>query len=345
MKKAKVLHAEELSSFCMELSLLLHAGYPMAEGLHLLGEETQHPVFADLCQHMDEGRALSAALRETGAFSDYFCHMVETGEMTGRLEETFRSLSAYYEYTRQLTRRIRSAVLYPAMLLSLMLLVIAVLLTKVLPVFNEVFQQLGGQMTGLGGGLLRFGESLDTALPWLGALVLLLALFLVAVTVLPAWRAWLLHVWERFFGNRGIARKISISRFAAALTMGLSSGLPIEESLRSATTLQNENVGLRRQMEHCLSCQEEGKSLADALQEAKLFPTRYCRMLSLGLHSGAVDTVMEEISRRMKDEAEEAMDSLVSRVEPSMVLITSVLVGVILLSVMLPLMNIMSAIG
>lgn len=345
MKNVKAWAPAELSSFCMELSLLLHAGYPLAEGLHLLREESKDPVLAQLCTHMDHGASLSAALRETGAFPDYLCSMAETGELTGRLEQTFASLSSYYERKRTLARRIRGAVLYPTILLTLMLVVIAVLLTKVLPVFNDVFEQLGGQMTGLAGGLLAFGEGLDAALPWLGMLLLILVFIFGLGLIRPEWRARLLRTWERYFGDGGIARKIASSHFAAALTMGLQSGLSVEESLRRAIAFQQKNESLRRRMELCLQRQEEGRSLSDALLEAQLLPPHYCRMLSLALRSGTADSVMEEIARRMEEDAEEAIDAMVSRVEPSLVLLSSVLVGILLLSVMLPLMNIMSAIG
>lgn len=345
MKNVKAWAPAELSSFCMELSLLLHAGYPLAEGLHLLREESKDPVLTQLCTRMDDGAPLSVALRETGAFPDYLCSMAETGELTGRLEQTFSSLSSYYERRRKLALRIRGAVLYPTILLTLMLVVIVVLLTKVLPVFNDVFEQLGGQMTGLAGGLLAFGEGLDAALPWLGILLLVLVFVFGFALVRPSFRARLLRVWERYFGDGGLSRKIASSRFAAALTMGLQTGLTVEESLRRAIAFHQENASLRRRMELCLRRQEEGRSLSDALLEAELLPPHYCRMLSLALRSGATDSVMEEVARRMEEDAEEAIDAMVSRVEPSLVLLSSVLVGILLLSVMLPLMNIMSAIG
>lgn len=345
MKNVKAWAPAELSSFCMELSLLLHAGYPLAEGLHLLREESKDPVLTQLCTRMDDGAPLSVALGETGAFPDYLCSMAETGELTGRLEQTFSSLSSYYERRRKLALRIRGAVLYPTILLTLMLVVIVVLLTKVLPVFNDVFEQLGGQMTGLAGGLLAFGEGLDAALPWLGILLLVLVFVFGFALVRPSFRARLLRVWERYFGDGGLSRKIASSRFAAALTMGLQTGLTVEESLRRAIAFHQENASLRRRMELCLRRQEEGLSLSDALLEAELLPPHYCRMLSLALRSGATDSVMEEVARRMEEDAEEAIDAMVSRVEPSLVLLSSVLVGILLLSVMLPLMNIMSAIG
>lgn len=335
----------ELSAFCLELALLLHAGYPMAEGLHLLYEESGSPMLSKLCNRMDEGSSLAGALRESGAFPDYLCHMAETGERTGRAEAAFRSLSAYYENRRQLGKRIRSALLYPAVLLLLMLLVIVVLLAKVLPVFDEVFRQLGGSMTGLAGGMLCFGQMLDGALPILAVLMLMMVGVIAAVVASDSLRQFFLRSWQRRFGDRGIGESVAASRFAAALSMGLMSGLPLEEALRAAAVFHDENPVLRRRMEDCIARLERGGGLAEALRESHVLPAAYCRMLALGIRSGSGDTVMEEISRRMESDAADAIETLVSRVEPTMVLLTSLMVGVILLSVMLPLMNIMSAIG
>jgi len=343
--RKKILTAAELSTFSMELTLLIHAGYPMTEGLHLLYEESGSPVQAELCRRMDEGASLSGALRESGVFPDYLCHMAETGERTGRSEEAFRSLSAYYENRRQLGQRIRSALLYPAVLLLLMLLVIVVLLAKVLPVFDEVFRQLGGSMTGLAGGMLHFGQMLDGALPILAVLLLVIVGVMAAIAASASLREGFLRIGQRHFGDRGIGEKVAASRFAAALTMGLMSGLPLEEALRSAAAFHDANPVLRRRMDDCISRLEVGGGLAEALRESCVLPAAYCRMLALGIRSGSGDTVMQEISRRMESDAEDAIETLVSRVEPTMVLLTSLMVGAILLSVMLPLMNIMSAIG
>lgn len=343
--KAKRLSTEELSVLCMELSMLLHAAYPVAEGLHLLYEETKHPTLGQLCERLDEGDALSVALRSTAVFPEYLCHMVETGELTGRLEETFHALSLYYENRRQLSRSIRAALLYPSILLLLVGVVLVVLLAKVLPVFDEVFRQLGGSMTGLAGGLLQFGQAIDAAMPVL--LLALLVVFLLAavVALTQKLRTGLAAFWQRHFGDKGLGKKIFSSRFSSALSMGMMSGLPIEESLRIAAEMHRENPRLSQRLDDCLRRLEEGEGLAEALQAAEIMPPVYCRMLALGIRSGTGDEMISEISRRMEEDAQSGIDALVSRIEPSMVLITSLLVGMVLLSVMLPLMNIMSAIG
>ena len=150
----KMISHEELSSFCMELSLLFHAGVGAGDALALLREDSDKSygdLLSGMARQVDEGAALSAALRASGCFPVYVSGLVEVGEQAGRLEEALSALSRYYEYRTRLDRQIRSALLYPAIMLLLMLLVIAVLLIKVLPMFDDVYQSLGGRLTGVAG--------------------------------------------------------------------------------------------------------------------------------------------------------------------------------------------------
>jgi len=135
------------------------------------------------------------------------------------------------------------------------------------------------------------------------------------------------------------------ARFAQALAMGFSSGLTLEESVDLAALLLKDVPAAVKRCEKCRELLDSGETLAHALGETELMSTASCRLLTLGMRGGAGDSVMEEIARRMQEEARLELESKVAKIEPALVLVTSVLVGVILLSVMLPLMNIMTAIG
>ena len=155
----------------------------------------------------------------------------------------------------------------------------------------------------------------------------------------------MLGLWRRRWGDRGISRKLMDARFAQALAMGLSSGLPLEDALDLAGGLLEEVPEAARRCRDCRRRLEEGAELAAAMRESGVLPASACRLLALGARSGAGDTVMEEISVRLSREAAQALEERTAQVEPAMVLVCSVLVGAVLLSVMLPLMDIMAAIG
>lgn len=268
---------EEIASLCQELSMLLHAGIGMGDALSLLSEEGGNQnLLSGLAERVDYGVPLSAALKESGRFPVYVCGLIEVGERTGRTEEALAALSQYYEDRVRMSRRIRSALLYPAVMLGLMLLVIGILLVKVLPIFDDVYASLGGRLSGIAGGLLALGRWLERVMPVLWLLLAVLAGLAAAYALSEPFRAGVLSMWRKRWGDRGVSRKLNNARLAQALAMGMASGLPLEEAAA----------------------------------------------LSAGL-----------------------LEALVSRVEPALVLVCSLLVGLILLSVMLPLMNIMATIG
>ncbi|WP_298030381.1 type II secretion system F family protein [uncultured Dysosmobacter sp.] len=338
---------EQIADICLELSLLLHAGVGVGDGLALLAEETQvdRALLEDLARQVDDGCPLAEAIRKSEQFPEYAAGLIEVGERAGRLEEALAALARYYEDRARLDRRIRSALLYPAVLLLLMLVVIVVLLSQVLPVFNEVYASLGGQLTGVAGGLLALGRGLDAAMPVLCVLLVLAVAFLAAFAAGGRFREAILSWWRKGRGDKGVSRQLNTARFAQALAMGLQSGLPLEEALALSGKLQGDVPAAQARCRACLDLLEQGGELAGSMRDTGVLPAAECRLLALGQRSGTVDAVMEEVSRRLTEASETALEEKVSRVEPTLVLVTSLLVGAILLAVMLPLMNIMTAIG
>lgn len=339
----------EISYLCMELSLLIHAGVGVADGLALLAEETGHGLerhlLIEMSQRMDQGESLPEVLRKAGCFPDYMSGLVEVGERSGRMEEALSSLSVYYEDRERRERHIRSALMYPVLLLFLMLIVVLLLLSRVLPVFNQVYSSLGGRLTGLAGGLLTAGQWLNSIMPLLCGVLILLAVLVAVFSGMPAFREKFLAVWQKKWGDKGLSRKLNDARLAQGLAMGLKSGLPLEEALILASELQ---AGPPEAKARCQKCAEQlaaGEELSTVLKESGMLPPAACRLLTLGMRGGYGDTVMDEVARRLTEESETALDNRIDYIEPILVLAASVLVGIILLSVMLPLMDIMSAIG
>lgn len=346
--KRRDLSRAELSALCLELSLLFHAGVNTADALTLMAEEggaEEQAMLRAMAARVDEGAPLSAALREAGRFPSYLCGLVEVGERSGRLEEALAALSRYYEDAARMDRQVRAALLYPAVMLVLMLAVIAVLLVKVLPIFDEVYATLGGRLTGVAGGLLALGRGLDAAMPVLCVLLALAVIFLAAFSALPAFRARVTALWRRSRGDKGTARQRNNARMAQALAMGLRSGLRPEESLELAAGLLEDAPAARARCLDCRARLDGGSGLGQAMKEAGVLSAGQCRLLELSQRGGAGDEAMERLAEALSEESQAALEEKVSRVEPALVLVCSVLVGLILLSVMLPLMHIMAAIG
>lgn len=347
MEKNVISH-EALSSLCLELSMLFHAGVAAGDALTLLAEEsdkTYRDMLADMASQVDFGSTLSAAMKETGRFPIYVCGLVEVGERAGRTEEALAALARYYEGRARLDRRIKSALLYPAVMMLLMLVVIGVLLVRVLPIFNDVYASLGGRLTGVAGGLLALGRWLDQAMPVLWVLLAAVVAFLAAFAVFPSFREKLTASWRNRRGDKGIARKMNDARLAQALAMGMASGMPVEEAVELASGLLEDVPQAKARCLDCRARLDQGERVSTAMKESGLLPAGPCRLLELGQRGGAGDAAMEKIAADLSEDSELALEEKVSRVEPALVLVCSILVGLILLSVMLPLMHIMSAIG
>ena len=337
---------DEIASLCLELSLLLHAGVGTGDALSLLAQEEEHRgMLSAMAEQVDGGKTLSTALRESGVFPVYVCGLVEVGERTGRTEEALAALSRYYEERVRIGRRVRSALLYPAVMLALMLVVIGVLLVKVLPIFDDVYASLGGRLTGVAAGLLNLGRWIEGAMPVLYLILAGLVLVVLVFGLVGPLRRGVVSLWQKTRGDRGVSRKLNNARLAQAMAMGMASGLPLERSMELAASLMEDVPPARARCEDCRARLEGGAALSAAMGESGLLPAGACRLLEIGQRGGTADAAMEKIARDLSEDGEAALEELVNRVEPALVLVCSILVGLILLSVMLPLMHIMSAIG
>ena len=339
----------QISDLCHELALMVHAGIGTADALFLMMQEEENESVKKMLQEMaeavDAGGLLADAFANSGCFPNYLSGLLRVGEEVGRTEEALNSLSRYYENKARLERQITNALTYPVILLLLMLVVIGVLLTRVLPVFNEVYISLGGQLTGIAKGLLIFGQVLDGLLPVLAVLLAVVLLSLACFVFHFGFRNKVLNLWNRFFGDKGVSRKLNNARFAQALSMGISSGLSPEESVEMAALLLADIPKAAERCKKCSAILLESNDLSEALQKAELLEASACRLLTLGIRSGSGDTVMEELANRMQEDAHLEVERTAQKIEPALVLVTTLLVGAILLSVMLPLMNIMTSIG
>jgi len=152
-----------------------------------------------------------------------------------------------------------------------------------------------------------------------------------------------------FFGSgkefKGLTKSVACARFASAFAMGIASGLTTEDAVKTASLLIGNIKSAKTRCEKCFELLEAGSSLSDALSATGLMPKAECRLLSMGIAGGNCEIASEEIASKLENAAETETERKVNAIEPFIVTVTSVLIGLILLSVMLPLTNIMSAIG
>jgi type IV pilus assembly protein PilC len=292
-----------------------------------------------------KGDPFSTALHDALVFPRYMVHMVEIGEKTGRLVQTLTALSEYYERQTRLSVTIKNSVLYPAILLVLMVVVVLILIVQVLPIFNDVFSRLGTQMSPIAIRLMQFGT-------WLGDTAITIAIVCVAIFILvivmwvvPNIRNKIAMAFSNKWGNSGVFGKVASSRFVFAMTLAMASGLDTAEAISIAAAVSGGSKAVDEKHKKCAQLLESGSTLSDALCGAKILSLQDGKMLSVGSISGKADLAMAEIARRSDVDVRDSIDRIVGKIEPTLVIISSAIVGIILLSVMLPLMGIMTSIG
>lgn len=348
MSKKQLLSNEEIASFCGQTALIIKAGIGPAEGMEILKQDTHDPKGQELLSRISDscrrGSSFHEALLETGLFPDYVIKLIALGEESGNTDDVLTSLSEYYEREQTIADSIKSAVTYPFIMIAMMFLVIVVLIVKVLPIFAQVFEQLGTQMSPFATSLLAAGNTLSRY-----SLILTLV-FLVIVTVFvfmyksPAGRTRIQRFLTGFPLTSGFYEKVAAGRFASGMYLAFTSGMDTYKGLDMVADLV-ENEEMSKKIELCKEEIEKDANLPEALASAQIFSSLYSRMISVGFRSGSVDLVLKKISEKYDEETQKQLDHIISIIEPTLVILLSLVVGLILMSVLLPLMGIMSSIG
>lgn len=341
MGKSSLKSAEELTLFCTQCALVLRSGMLLSEGLSAAAEESGDDGLRKIAGHLSSGGTLEEALKASGAYPKYMVSLAAIGEKTGCLEEVMDALARYFSREQAIRRQLNSTLFHPLMLALVMLLVVAVLLLKVLPVFSEVYAQLGGA-SGLTAGVLTFGKSAGIACLVLTGLLAASGLFAYASTRTAAGYERLTRVLSRLPFVRKVVDKVSSGRVAYALSLLLSSGYDMDDALRLLPDLVTQPAALSK-IRRLSGRMEKGESFSAAVRESELFSGMYARLISLGAQSGALDEVMARLSALYDAEIEEGLNGILGAVEPAIVAVLSAIIGVVLLSVMLPLLEILSA--
>ena len=164
-KKQQMLGNLEIAAFCDQLSMIVSAGIPIYEGISILQEDAPEEDTAEILSvisnSLDHGSSFCDALRETNVFPKYVLDMIGIGELAGKLEEVLNALTGYYKREESIQNSIKNAVTYPLLMIAMMLAVILVLIAKVLPVFHQIYMELGSDLTGFAGAMMRFSDALN----------------------------------------------------------------------------------------------------------------------------------------------------------------------------------------
>ena len=345
---AKVYSGRELSAFCLQVSILLKAAVPLDEGLYLMAEdaptEEEKKLLHTMGEDVELGDPFFESLERTGAFPPYVVRMAKLGQQSGTLDQMMESLADYYEKEYYMMKNIRNAITYPVMMVGMLLIVLFVLFTRVMPVFEQVYAQLGVQMSPLSRAASRLGGILS------GAALVVFVLLAVAVTVaaIAAGAGKELTIAHKLMEwlkrNSKTAMAAAGRRFTAVLALTIRSGMELDKGMELARELVD-NSAVAKKIDVCSEKLQLGEGYYEAMKESGLFSSFHIQLIKVGVRSGKMDEVLQNISDDYEQQADASIDAMVARLEPTLVAVLAVAVGLILLSVMLPLAGILAGVG
>ncbi|MBO6240401.1 MAG: type II secretion system F family protein [Butyrivibrio sp.] len=346
--KATPLNSYEISSFCRQLALLLRAGIAPSDSIEILTQDTEDPsakeILSSINQVLRSGEKFHVALKMSGVFPDYVSHMVTIGEESGNIDVVMDSLADYYDREENIQSGIKNAISYPLIMVFMMLVVVVVLVLKVLPIFEQVYEQLGTNMSGFSQSLLNLGNLLNRYSVILVCFLVILAIVFFYISYTVSGRNALKKFIGKFAPTKKLMQELECERFASGMVLTLSSGMDTFEGLSLVKKLVETNE-MKEKIDKCKELLIDGASFPEALLNSKIFTSFYAQMIDVGFKSGSMDKAMKQIADRFEHETQRKIISAISVIEPTLVIILSIIVGMILLSVILPLMGIMTTIG
>jgi type IV pilus assembly protein PilC len=339
---------KQMAVFTRQFSTMIDAGLPLVQCLNILAEQSEsgnlRRVTSNVARTVESGATLADALRKhPRTFDDLYTNMVEVGESGGILDVVLQRLALYIEKAASLKRKVKSALVYPASIVTVAVLVITFMLTFVIPTFAKMFKDLGGElptptrvviglsefvrsyfgliMSGISGGMfaLRAYYRTETGKSTIDALLLKLPIF------------------------GALIRKVAVARFTRTLGTMVQSGVPLLEALRITATTAGNKV-IEKAVLQCRIAVTEGKTLAEPLKISGVFPPMVTQMISVGEQTGALDAMLAKIADFYDDEVNTAISTLTALLEPLMIVFLGVVIGGLVIAMYLPIFRLVTLI-
>ena len=330
----------DLMLFSRQMYTLLKAGVPIMRALAGLQETTRTPAFAlmlqDLRESLDSGRELSVAMRRhPTVFSSFYISMVQVGEVTGMLDETFMRLYTHLEFEKRMRESIKSAVRYPIFVVVAMAIAIVIVNIFVIPAFVKVFEGFHTELPLMTRLLIGSSSFFVHYWPFLIALI---------VGAVVGFRSYINTVdgryqWDKYKFQIPIAGKIilksTLARFARSFGLGMKSGIPIMQGL-SSVALVVDNEYMRAKVEKMRGGVERGESILRTAIAAEVFNPVVLQMIAVGEETGDLDGLMFEVADMYEQEVEYEISTLAAQIEPIMIVALGILVLILALGIFLP---------
>ncbi|MDI6754903.1 MAG: type II secretion system F family protein [Thermodesulfobacteriota bacterium] len=347
--KRKKVNEKEIVIFTRQFATMIDAGLPLVQCLEILSSQQDNPFFKETLIRVkgdvEAGSTFADALRKhPRVFNDLFCNLVAAGEAGGILDTILNRLAAYIEKAMNLKKKVKGAMVYPAAVMAIALIVVASLLIFVIPVFQKMFADMGGTLPAFTQLVINLSEFMQRY--FLLVLALLVALF---------------FFFKRYYRTESgretvdssllkipvigeLIKKVAIAKFTRTLSTMLSSGVPILEGLEIVARTSGNKVIEKAILKTKVSI-SEGKTIAEPLGASGIFPPMVVQMISVGESTGALDSMLSKIADFFDDEVDAAVAGLTALLEPLLMVFLGGAIGALVIAMYLPIFQMASIVG
>jgi type IV pilus assembly protein PilC len=332
---------DDLAIFCRQMATLVDAGVPVVSGLEAVAQQLENRTLREVIlrvrNDVEAGTGLTAAIaKQSAVFSHLFVSMIKSGEVSGHLSEVLERLAVYLEKSAALQRKIRAALIYPAIVMTMATIITALLMLTVIPAFKEIFATLGTDLPLPTRILIAVSDFIRRWF-FLGVVGLVVGIVMMRRWVLrtPKGRLWFDRHLIRLPIVGPLVHKVAIAKFARTLATLVRSGVQILAALEIVA----ETTGNRVVRDAVLAVKasiKEGENIANPLSQSGVFPPIVVRMVAVGEQTGRLDEMLSKVADFYEERVEVAVAGLTSAMEPIVIAILGVVVGSIVLAIFLP---------
>jgi type IV pilus assembly protein PilC len=340
---------KDLVTFTRQFATMIDAGLPLVQCLEILGGQTENKTFGGIINKVradvEQGSTFAEALRKhPKAYPDLYVNMVAAGEAGGILDTILNRLATYIEKTMALKKKVKSAMVYPTVVVTVAVAVVFLMLLFVIPTFEKMFQDFGGTLPGVTQSVIDMSKFLQKY--WWLIIVVIVAL----VVGLKRYRA-------SEGGRRQtdamalklpivgvLVRKVAVAKFTRTLGTLITSGVPILDGLDIVARTAGNKI-IEEGILKTRQAISEGKTIAEPLQQTGVFPAMVVQMIGVGESAGALDTMLSKIADFYDEEVDTAVGALSSMLEPFIMVFLGVALGYIVVAMYLPVFKLAATIG
>jgi len=334
---------EDLVLLARQLATMIRAGLPLIEVLNILGDQVEKLVLRNVLRQIERDVAAGSSLyealaRHPNVFNQFFLSMVKAGEASGMLDAILDQVATYLEKSASIRRKVKSAIMYPAVVSVFAVLIMTLIMWKVVPVFEEIFEGLGGSLPVLTQFVISVSRFIRDR--WYVALAGLIAVIVLfnqwSKTKIGRYRIDSMKLRLPIFGP--LLLKVAIARFSRSLGTLMRAGVNILGALEIVAKTSG-NVVIEEAIYKTKTSIQSGESLTKPLVESGVFPPMVTRMIEVGERTGALENMLHKIAEYYEDQVDAAVSGLTSLIEPLLIIFLGGAIGIVVISMFLPLIK------